>query len=56
MGRTNRNEKKEVRPKKRKSYDSRDKVKRTLDDWENKDWEKLSTEIGEQNGSRNDRK
>ena len=56
MGRTHRNEKKELRPKKRKSYESRSKVKKTLDDWENKDWENLSTEIGEQNGSRNDRK
>jgi len=47
---------KEDRPKKRKSYTSRDKAKRTLDDWENKDWENLSTDIGEQNGSRNDGK
>jgi ribosomal protein S20 len=55
MGRTHRKEKKELRPKKRKSYASRTNVKRTLEDWENKDWENLSTDIGEQNGSRNDR-
>jgi hypothetical protein len=54
MGRTRRNEKKELRPKKKKDYKPRQDVKRTLDDWENKDWENLSTDIGEQNGSRND--
>jgi ribosomal protein S20 len=54
MGRTRRNEKKELRPKKRKSYSSRATVKKTLEDWESKDWENLSTDIGEQNGSRND--
>jgi hypothetical protein len=57
MGRTHRKEKRENPPKKKQSYVKRSKAKKILKDWEDEDWENLSSDsIGDSNGSRNDGK
>ena len=56
MGRTNRKEKKDHTPKKKRYYPKRSEAKKVLKDWKDKDWENLSSDIiGDSNGSRNDK-